>query len=266
MRPEVLVAALEKDPRALAEKMNIRTDCLIVNQCDRDGMEEFTHNGHTVRVLSMTKRGVGISRNAAIENSVGDILLFSDQDIVYYDGYEDIVKKEFELNPEADMLTFNINIGENRKTYENTDRGRVRLHNSGRYGAVSFAIKKDALIKSGVKFSLLFGGGAKYSAGEDSLFMCDLLKKGVKVFRTPGLLGYEDSSESTWFKGYNDKYFFDRGVLYHFLYGSLAKPLSLRFLYAHRGTLLDSMTLTKAYKLMKDGIKQGRLEEKEGKA
>ena len=255
MRPEVLVAALEKDPRALAEKMNIRTDCLIVNQCDRDGMEEFTHNGHTVRVLSMTKRGVGISRNAAIENSVGDILLFSDQDIVYYDGYEDIVKKEFELNPEADMLTFNINIGENRKTYENTDRGRVRLHNSGRYGAVSFAIKKDALIKSGVKFSLLFGGGAKYSAGEDSLFMCDLLKKGVKVFRSPGLLGYEDSSESTWFKGYNDKYFFDRGVLYHYLYGKLALPMSLRFLLKHKGEMCSQKSVGECFAIMKKGVK-----------
>ena len=144
MKIEVLVAALEKNPEELAEKMNIRTDCLIVNQCDRNGFDEFSRNGHTVRVLSMTDRGVGISRNAAIDNSKGDILLFSDQDIVYNDDYESVIEEEFNLNPGADMLVFNIGIDESRKTFENTDRNRVHFVNSGRYGAVSLAHKKDA--------------------------------------------------------------------------------------------------------------------------
>lgn len=260
MKIEVLVAALEKNPEELAEKMNIRTDCLIVNQCDRNGFDEFSRNGHTVRVLSMTDRGVGISRNAAIDNSKGDILLFSDQDIVYNDDYESVIEEEFNLNPGADMLVFNIGIDESRKTFENTDRNRVHFFNSGRYGAVSFAIKKDALIKSGIKFSLLFGGGAKYSAGEDSLFIFELLKKGVKIYKAIGYLGKEDSSESTWFKGYNEKYFFDRGVLYDFLYGIMAKPFAVRFLKAHSNTLLSEMSFNEAYRIMKSGIKQGRIE------
>lgn len=263
MKIEVLVAALEKDPRALAEKMNIRTDCIIVNQCDRNGEEEFTCNGHTVRVFLMDKRGVGLSRNTAIEKSMGDILIFSDQDIVYYDDYEEIIQKEFEQNPDADMLTFNIRIGEDRKTYENTDRGRVGLFNSGRYGAVSFAIKREALIKSGVKFSLLFGGGAKYSAGEDSLFIRELLKKKVKIYKAMGFLGYEDSSDSTWFKGYNEKYFYDRGVLYSYMYGAMAVPFALRFLYAHRGEMLKDLSFKKAFGFMAKGIKYAGIEKKD---
>ena len=123
MKIEVLVAALEKNPEELAEKMNIRTDCLIVNQCDRNGFDEFSRNGHTVRVLSMTDRGVGISRNAAIDNSKGDILLFSDQDIVYNDDYESVIEEEFNLNPGADMLVFNIGIDESRKSPTESHRG-----------------------------------------------------------------------------------------------------------------------------------------------
>lgn len=263
MKVEVLVAALNKEPESLAKQMNIESDCLIVNQCDKDEWKEFAHNGHTVRVLSMKKRGVGISRNAAIENSVGDILLFSDQDIVYEKGYEEAIVNEFENNPEAHMIVFNIDIDKSRRTYFNTERKRVHLFNCGRYGAVSFAVKKDVLIKSGIKFSLLFGGGAKYSAGEDSLFIREIIKSGYKVFTAPITIGAETPTESTWFTGYNEKFFFDRGVLYHFLYGWLAKPLSMRFLLAHNGTLCDIIPFKQAYRIMRKGIKQGRVEEPE---
>lgn len=262
MKVEVLVAALEKDPRALAEQMNIDSDCLIVNQCDSEGWDEFTLNGHTVRVLSMKERGVGISRNAAIDNSTGDILLFSDQDIVYEKGYEEAILKEFEVCPEADMMVFNILVDESRRTYFNTERKRVHLYNCGRYGAVSFAIKKDVIIKSGINYSLLFGGGAKYSAGEDSLFISDVIKGGYKVFTAPVTIGREAAGNSTWFKGYNEKFFFDRGVLYHFLYGKLARVLSLRFLFAHKATLCSEMSLKEAYGIMVKGIKQGKEESK----
>lgn len=70
--------------------------------------------------------------------------------------------------------------------------------------------------KSGVRFSTLFGGGAKYSNGEDSLFIKELMDKGIQVYTSPEVIGRETESESTWFSGYHDKFFFDRGVLYHF--------------------------------------------------
>jgi hypothetical protein len=105
-----------------------------------------------------------------------------------------------------------------------------------------------------VSFSLLFGGGAKYSNGEDSLFFRDCLKKGLHLYAHTELLGEEVYRESTWFKGYNSKFFTDRGVLYHHLYGNAAKLFSLRFLWAHRQEMLKEISFKEAYELMKKGI------------
>ena len=76
------------------------------------------------------------------------------------------------------MIIFNITVEEERRTYHITERKRVRWYNCGRYGAVSFAIRRDRLLESGITFSLLFGGGAKYSNGEDSLSLTAFIKKG----------------------------------------------------------------------------------------
>ena len=79
------------------------------------------------------------------------------------------------------------------------------------------------------------------------------------MYTSTAELGEEVYRESTWFQGYNEKFFVDRGVLYHFLYGALAKLFSLRFLFAHKKEMCKDIPVTKAYQLMKKGIAEGRL-------
>lgn len=71
-------------------------------------------------------------------------------------------------------------------------------------------------------------------------------------------IGQEVYRESTWFRGYDQKFFTDRGVLYHALYGIMANLFSLRFLVAHRKEMLREISLLEAYRLMKDGIAEGK--------
>lgn len=249
---------VDKDPRELAREMHIETDAVIVNQCGRYGVETFDHKGRKIRVFYMAERGVGLSRNTALMRADGDICLFSDQDIVYETGYEQKILRAFEECPNADMIVFNVEVSEERKTYYNTGVKRVRWYNCGRYGAVSFAVRREKLFASGVTFSLLFGGGAKYSAGEDSLFLKQFMQKGYRVYTSEAVIGRETEGDSTWFSGYHNKFFFDRGVLYHFLYGPLAKLWAFRFLAVHRAKLCTQVPLREAYRIMKDGIQSQR--------
>ena len=39
------------------------------------------------------------------------------------------------------------------------------------------------------------------------------LKKGLRIYKTPASIGYERERESTWFKGYNEKFFYDTGAI-----------------------------------------------------
>lgn len=258
MTLQLLVAAVKKEPLKLAEEMHIDSDAIIVSQGNGYGYEELNYKGHRLRYFAMEESGVGLNRNTSLLHAQADIVLFADEDIVYCEGYEKKVLAEFEAHPEADMLLFNVKASEGRETYHNENYGRVRWYNSGRYPTYSFAVKRVCLHKNNITFSLLFGGGAKYSNGEDSLFLRDCLKAGMKVYRVPVHIGDETARESTWFHGYNEKVFFDRGVLYSYLYGHLDKLMALRWLMAHKEELCKEIPLKEAYKIMCRGIKEGR--------
>lgn len=262
MTLQLLVAAMNKEPLALAEEMHIDSDAIIVSQGDHYAYEEVEYKGHIIRYFAMAERGVGLSRNTSLHRAEADIILFADEDIVYEADYEKKVLEEFEKHPEADMLLFNVQAVPGRETYHTDAFGRVRWYNCGRYPTYSFAVKRELVHKYNITFSLLFGGGARYSNGEDSLFIRDCLKKGMKVYKVPVTIGGEKERPSTWFQGYNTKFFFDRGVLYSHLYGWLDRLMALRFLLAHKAEMCQQISMKKAYRIMCQGIKEGRAKER----
>ena len=121
MKVEVLASVMNASLRETVQHMNLQSDAVIINQCDRFGQEEMQisrENGEAriIRFYSFPDRGIGRSRNEAILRAEGDICLFSDADIVYEDGYETAILAEFEKNPQADMIIFNIEVEESRRT------------------------------------------------------------------------------------------------------------------------------------------------------
>lgn len=258
MKVQVLVSAVNKEPDRLLEDMNIKSDAIIVNQCDTYAYQEISYMGHTIKWYSMKERGVGLSRNTALMRADDPIALFSDEDIVFYERYEEKILEAFEEYPQADLLLFNIKVDERRRTYYNQKKHRVFWYNYGRYPAYAIAFRTDSLRKANVSFSLLYGGGATYSNGEDSLFLHDCLKKKLKIYAHTTLLGQEMYRESTWFSGYHEKFFVDRGVLYHDLYGGMAAVLALRFLFANRTEMLKEVPFWKAYGMMRQGIRKAK--------
>jgi glycosyltransferase involved in cell wall biosynthesis len=255
---QLLVAAMHKNPIELAKEMNLQSDAIIVSQGEEYAYSEECYKGHTIRYFAMTERGVGLSRNTSLLRADADIALFADEDIVYEDGYAGKIAAEVEKNPQADMILFNVTVDESRRTYHITERKRVRWYNCGRYGAVSFAVRTESLLSSGVMFLLLFGGGARYSNGEDSLFLKEFMRKGYRVYTAPVTIGREEAGDSTWFKGYDKKFFYDRGVLYHYLYGKLAVLFSLRFLVAHKSKMCATVSVKQAWQWMREGVAEGR--------
>ncbi len=262
MNMQVLVAAMNSSPEELIQKMQLESDAIVINQCDKVAYQELERTGtrgpFSVKFFSFAERGVGLSRNNALLRADREIVLFSDDDIVYEPGYSKRVLDEFSSHPEADMILFEMEVIPERRTYHNTAFKRVHLYNCGRYPTFSFAAKRELLHRNQITYSLLFGGGARYSNGEDSLFLRECIKKGMKVYASPVGLGREEGTPSTWFHGFNQKFFYDRGVLYHFLYGRLAFVLSLRFLLRHGRKMCVEITRSQALSLMKQGIRDMR--------
>ncbi len=258
MSVQLLVSCVDKNIPELIRKMHLTGHAVIVNQCSEDKDEHITAEGLAVDVYYRNERGVGRSRNLALSKADQDICLFSDEDIVYTEGYRELIEAEFAAHPEADGIMFQVEVDPSRKTYQNDTWDKVSLWNCGRYPAYSMAFRREKLQSTGVKFSLLFGGGAPYSNGEDSLFISQLIKAGMAIYKSPVCIGEEIPRPSTWFTGYHEKFFFDRGVLYHFLYGAMAPVWGFRFAFCKRKEMCQDIPWPKAYRLILYGIREGR--------
>lgn len=206
MKLEVLLSVMNLNKKDL-KKMNITSDCIVINQCGYDDYEEYEN----FKIYSYNEKGISKSRNKALEISDGDILLLCDDDVEYNDEYENIVKNEFLEHKNADIIVFNLE-SPNRKIRYDKKNKKVHFYNCLRYGTYRIALKRESILK--IKFNEKFGPGAKYSSGEDNLFLIDCLKSKLNIYASSKFIGKVEQSKSTWFDGYNHRYFFDRGALY----------------------------------------------------
>ena len=220
---QVLVASMHQKDFSKVEAMNLASDAIIANQSDHYAYEETTYPFGTVKMITTAQRGVGKNRNTALDLADGDIILLADDDMKYEDHYVSSILDEFERNPEADAIIFNIRTrGESTYRRLNTEMKRIRLYNALNYGAVRIAVRREKLERAGIRFSLNFGGGTSYSAGEDTIFIFEMVKKGFKIFTSPVVIAEVDQTTSTWFSGYNSRYFYDKGALFRAIFGKLA--------------------------------------------
>ncbi|MBQ4571483.1 MAG: glycosyltransferase [Bacilli bacterium] len=253
---QVLVACMNQKDDSLYETMNLQTDAILANQCDEYSYKEFIkNNGNKVELISSADRGVGKNRNKALIYASGEYLMCADQDMIYVDGYDKIVESAFEKCPKADIIVFKL-IYLNRFTPERKEKNkfkRVHWWNCMRYGAARIAIKKSAVDKTCLSFSTLYGGGAKYSSGEDSLFIRDAIRKGLKMYTSPVVIAKVKQEESSWFKGYNDKFFIDKGILIANAFPKIKRLLIPYFAFKLRN-VSKKYNYWKICKLMMKGI------------
>lgn len=257
MKIQVLLSAMHQTDFSLIKKMNLKSDAIIINQCSRHEYDEYLDDIMHVKMYSFKERGIGLSRNNALMRASADICLLADDDVVYNDGYDKIIIKAFENNPHADMIMFNVpSLNMDRTGIKgNAKELKVNYTNFMRYGAVRIAFKRTSIIRGNIYFSLLFGGGAKYSSGEDTLFINDCLKKGLKIYTSPDQIGTVRQETSTWFNGYNKKYFHDKGVLYNFISKRWDTFLILQFAIRKYSIYKSEMGLIGAIKYMIEGKK-----------
>lgn len=258
MKIEVLVSTMNQTDLSIANKMNIQSDSIIINQTDHQNYMEENIDEKLMKMYSFNEKGVGLSRNNALMRASGDICLMADDDMVYIDNYEEKVISAFKKNPKADVILFNVPIHkkDGSTLMKVKKNGQVRFFNALKYGTVNFAFRRDIILKKNIWFSLLFGGGTRYSSGEDSIFISDVFKHRLKVYSSTSIIANINEGTSTWFDGYNKKYFYDRGALYRVIGGKMAFLLNLQFLLRHKKLYSQNHTFFEAFMLMMKGSRE----------
>ncbi|CDC06859.1 putative uncharacterized protein [Clostridium sp. CAG:343] len=254
MKIQVLVATMYQKNHTLLKKMNIKSNAIIGNQCNCNGVEKFKYNEHDITYLNFNEKGVGLNRNNALMRATGDICLFADDDMIYKDNYVEIVEKAFNENPKADVLIFNL-IEKNPRRYIIKKKCKINYFNYMRYGTARIAVKLKSIKENGIYFNQCFGGGTEHCHGEDNLFLTECLNKKLNIYAIPEYIAtLTEERESTWEQVTIDKYLEDQGYLYKKISPRFYKVLCLQNAIKRRKFYGNS--IIKAYLKMLCGSKK----------
>lgn len=213
-RLQVLVATMHQTDFSLIEKMNIRADVIIANQADYEAVTECSFGPYHAKMITTRTRGVGVNRNIALQAADAEIVLFADDDIRYEDDAFNEVLRAFDALPQADLIAFGADITKNGTVTRQIRHPVKRRHlwNSMQFGAAFLAARRKPVYEKQITFSELFGGGCVFGSGEDTMFLKDCLANKLVLFSHSYVLGSCASDVSSWFEGYREKYFYDKGA------------------------------------------------------
>ena len=210
MTIDILISCMHQKDWSIVERAKLQGGAVIVNQCDRNGEEEKLVNNCSVRMYSTTQRGLSLSRNMAVEHSHADICLISDDDEIYAVGYEEKLVKAFTEYPEADIILFQVknDIG---KTFSPCPF-LVGYIKALKFASWQIAFRRESIMNAGIRFDVEMGSGTGHGSNEETKFLYDCLRKGLRLQYVPvEIAQLVPGSESQWFKGFDSKYFQNRG-------------------------------------------------------
>lgn len=236
MKLEVLVTTMHQSDFSKFSQMNLQTDAVLANQTDKNEYIETTIIGCSVKLVSTNTIGTSRNRNIAMAhaNQEADILLFSDDDLVFNDGYAEAIAAEFEAHPEAEAIKFNLHdLSATRKiSMSRIERfEKATRRNMSSSGVCGVAVKRGALQKHNLHFHEGYGPGTEHFCGEDTIFLMEMLDKKVKFYRSPVDIAGIDQTVSSWFRGHNERYFQNAGLLLKTIFPHLCYLLVIRSAY-----------------------------------
>ena len=255
MSVELLISTFEeKNYAELLGRLNVRTNAVVINQIDRNSSAKMEFNDNVVKIFEFDERGSGRSRTNALLRATADFCVIADDDMKYVDDYASVVEQAFQKYPKADMLIFNLE-GEGRVTKK---AFLVRWHNFMRFGTAKISFRRESVIKNGIYFNSMFGAGAPYGSGEDTLFLSECLKKGLRIVAVPITIAkLVNERKSTWFDGYTETFLKNKGKLFACMNKRIAALLCFLILLKNK-RFSSGRGFWKAYKLMLQGVREFR--------
>lgn len=216
MKLEILMACMHQSDDTLVKKSNITGDVVVINQCDLDAEAEYPTAEGVARLYSTTQRGLTKSRNMAIGKSDADICLLCDDDEVFVEGYAEKILNAYENLPQADVIIFKM---VNRTPSFEDKVMELRFPQTMKVSSWQISFRRQRLLDTGVRFDELMGAGSGNGAEEELKFLTDCRKAGLAIYYVPEAIASVAQTESTWFGGFTEQFFENRGATTRYILG-----------------------------------------------
>ena len=257
MKLEILMSCMHQNDNKLIEKSQITGDVVVINQCDQESYTEYKTENGLARIYSTKQRGLTKSRNMAIEKSNAEICLLCDDDEIFVPEYEERILKAYNNLSEADVIIFKM---ENCQPSFEDKVIRLRFPKTMKVSSWQISFRKESLLKAGIRFDELLGAGTGNGAEEELKFLTDCEKAGLKIFYVPSTLASVAQTESTWFDGFTEQFFINRGATTRYILGApLAAVYAVYYVVKKKKMYEAQITMLNALKAIFKGMIENKI-------
>ena len=254
---EILISTTKKNNLDFIENIFFENNqhnfpIIIVNQ---GGKINDPHKKN-IRIINTDTKGLSESRNLAIKNSSKKYCLLADDDIVYKNGFYNIIEQAFEENLNSDIITFMM-VDENGKQFKKYPNKTQHNYKSIReVNSVVIAFKRESIIKNNIQFDTLFGLGATFETGEEYIFLRNCIEKDLTVLFYPKII-LQHKSISSGKLAFKDKNIFARAAIFYKFYGYLSYLKLVHHIYLiEKKNMISWKQVYKKFLVGLDGIKK----------
>ena len=257
MKLDVLLSCMHQEDMSLVSKTRIIGDCTVINQCDAEGFDQVNTQFGIAKMYSVKSRGLTKSRNMAISKSQGDICLLCDDDEILVDDYERIIIDAYKSIQDADIIAFDMS---NRSSSLKKEIQRLRFPKTMKISSWQITFRRDRILEKGIRFDELLGAGTGNGAEEELKFLLDCEKSNLKIYYVPSIIGEVAQTSSTWFSGFDEQFFENRGATTRYILGwFIASLYALYYVVKKRSLYNHQISFTKALKSIFRGIAQNKI-------
>ena len=260
MKLEHLISTMHQKTLKFTDNMRCKTDILLVNQTDEEFISEETNGIIRKRMISVLDRGLSNSRNMLIKNAKGDIGILGDDDLIYMDGYLEIIKNAYKKHQDADIIAFSFTQNMDVDTRRQFKKERqLNIFTISKISSVEITFKIKSIREKGLEYCPLLGLGAPFGACEENAFLADALRAGLKIWYVPATICYlkpDPPERVKWQDGFNKDYFVKRGACFYRIYKKGFIFFVVVFLCLKKFNIFRNVNFFKAFYWMLIGRKE----------
>lgn len=230
---EILLSTMERTSLSFLGDMFydedfLKLNILVVNQTTKNKLLKSDYAN--VRIINSFEKGLSKSRNLAIENAIGNICLFADDDVKFRKNIKELILEAYKENKNADVITFQM-VDDKGDLYNNYpeivkhDKKTIKTANS-----VTITFKRKVIRESGVRFNINFGLGATFQNADEYIFLRNGLRASLNILFKPIIILSHKSYSSGRDVG-SDRVVFALSALFYKYSGVLAYPRLIKRLF-----------------------------------
>lgn len=198
---------------------------LIINQTQENNLLDSPFR--SVRVINSFEKGLSKSRNLALKNAIGKIVLIADDDVEYKKDFDAVIVQAHNQYNNKAVISFCIQKpnGLMFKKYLSNPKMNLSLLELFNVLSIEISLNKSVLDELRIVFDENFGLGSEFQMGEEAVFLSDIKNTNQQIGFVPCVIAIHPEISSNEKFGFSQRYYVQGAFLARVLKENFFKGL-----------------------------------------